>query len=69
MSTKAYVPSLPACDLHHDRRALYDFRTLTGTWMYGCPACFAMYGRGLGTGKGQFLIVRKRPDAPLPNND
>lgn len=61
---RAYVHRLPACDIHPHRKALYDFRTVAGVWMYGCPQCFVTYGRGLGVGKGQHLVVRRQPGRP-----
>ena len=31
----------------------YDSRTQSGRWGLLCPACFRMYGTGIGTGYGQ----------------
>lgn len=56
---EAVVSQLPPCDLHPDRPAGYDFRTQAGFWMFGCERCFRLMGLGLGTGRGQKLIVRK----------
>lgn len=66
MSTEAYVPELPPCDLHHLQRnttvpAKYDGKTRQGRWAYMCEACFAVHGVGLGLGRGQRLIVGTRP--------
>lgn len=30
-----------------------DGATMLGPWANMCPACFSMYGRGIGTGRGQ----------------
>lgn len=58
------VAKLPACNIHEGRPAVYDFRTLQGLWMYGCEECYRAYGRGLGVGLGQRLVVR--PEEPKP---
>ena len=52
------VPILPKCDFHPDRDAHYDFATRGGPWMNGCDACFITYGKGLGVGLGQRLVVK-----------
>ncbi|WP_328463579.1 DUF4314 domain-containing protein [Actinoplanes sp. NBC_00393] len=62
----AYVTELPPCDIH---RALsdtvipagYDGATRLGPWAYMCDGCFMTYGLGLGTGRGQRLILGRRP--------
>ncbi len=63
MSSKneAYVSSLPLCDIcdHTDGPiyAQYDARLTIGSWADVCEKHFKAYGVGLGTGKGQRLIV------------
>jgi hypothetical protein len=73
MSDTAYVTSLPDCDLHkygelgtglqggQTETAHYDGATTFGPWANMCEECFARFGRGLGTGKGQRLIVGEKP--------
>jgi hypothetical protein len=46
-------------------QAQYDGATIHGPWGYMCNQHFAAYGVGLGTGRGQFLIVGERP-SPVP---
>lgn len=60
MPETAYVPKLPNCDFGDDQTALYDFRTMGGSWAYGCEEHYQMYRmhKTLGTGKGQKLEVR-----------
>lgn len=44
------------CDLcgQHPAPVLYDFRTRSGIWTYGCQACYDDHGLGrLGTGYAQ----------------
>ena len=57
------VDKLPKCSIHTDRDAHFDFASTMGPWMYGCELCFAKYGRGLGVGKGQQLVLRQPPTA------
>jgi uracil-DNA glycosylase len=66
MSREAYVSELPACDIckHEQDRiteAHYDGRTTTGQWANMCDVHFATRGIGLGTGRGQKLIVGEKP--------
>jgi hypothetical protein len=66
MSTETYVPKLPDCDIckyEQDRKteAHYDGKTVGGQWASMCDVHFAMRGTGLGTGKGQRLIVGAKP--------
>jgi len=42
-------------------KAAYDGKTTMGPWAYMCGICFAKYGVGLGTGKGQKLVLRDQP--------
>jgi hypothetical protein len=63
MSTQVTVASLPDCDIHKYNfhtdgvPARYDGATVMGPWANMCEDCFAQYGRGLGTGVGQRLIL------------
>jgi hypothetical protein len=59
VSTEVKVPSLPDCDLKHDTavKAHYDGKTIHGPWAFMCEAHFQSEGTGLGTGRGQKLIV------------
>lgn len=62
MSEEVEVATLPPCDpcteAGIDMIALYDGKTAAGPWASMCPGCFERYGIGLGTGKGQRLILR-----------
>lgn len=64
MSEEVEVEALPKCDIcwHNFSKesvAHYDGKTiLGGVWGNMCEKCFQTYGSGLGTGKGQRLIVR-----------
>lgn len=51
------------CDLCHVpiKDTFVDGKTTVGPWGIMCPSCFATYGVGLGTGKGQ--KYKKQPDA------
>ena len=63
MITEAYIAKLPDCqiceveDLQTEIPAEYDGKTIMGPWANMCAAHFASHGVGLGTGKGQKLIV------------
>jgi hypothetical protein len=64
MADKAYVSSLPTCDFPHDGAApaaKYDGKTRGGPWANMCEAHYRIHGTGLGTGKGQELIVGEPP--------
>jgi hypothetical protein len=64
MSEEVKVAALPKCDLHKyfkgdpNVTAHYDGKTIEGPWAYMCEDCFRDYGIGLGTGRGQRLVVR-----------
>jgi hypothetical protein len=63
----AYVTELPPCDIHRHLRgtvipAGYDGATRLGAWAFMCDGCFTAYGVGLGVGRGQRLILGRRPD-------
>lgn len=66
MSEVAYVLKYPDCDIckyEQDRKteAHYDGRTVSGQWANMCDPHFITRGTGLGTGKGQRLIVGAKP--------
>lgn len=65
MSTETYVSTLPGCDICKMRgqtaEAHYDGKTKDGPWAYMCEADYLVNGVGLGTGKGQRLIVGEKP--------
>ena len=67
MADVAYVAKLPDCqiceveDLQTEIPAEYDGKTVMGPWANMCAAHFASHGVGLGTGKGQKLIVGEEP--------
>ncbi|WP_430788148.1 DUF4314 domain-containing protein [Actinoplanes sp. G11-F43] len=63
----AYVTELPPCDIHRAMSdtvipAGFDGSTRLGPWAYMCDGCFKAYGLGLGVGRGQRLILGRRPD-------
>ncbi|MBT0774168.1 hypothetical protein KIH74_34805 [Kineosporia sp. J2-2] len=66
MADETYIPAPVSCDIHRiehgeHRIAQYDAKTRQGPWANLCPDCFAEHGIGLGTGKGQRLVVGRRP--------
>lgn len=68
MSDTAYVHELPPCGIHRFDLggaivpATVDGRTTDGRWANMCDPCFADRGVGLGTGRGQRLIVGEPPE-------
>ena len=63
MSTEVEVTRLPKCDIcHHDEQvvtdATYDGKTKRGPWANMCDRHFKSDGIGLGTGRGQRLVLR-----------
>jgi len=64
MSTKVIVATAPTCDIHQYEKgvegvvAKYDGKTKRGPWANMCEECFGTHGIGLGTGRGQELIVK-----------
>ena len=42
------------------RTAQYDGKTKVGPWAYMCEEHFQIYGIGLGPGRGQRLLYRKK---------
>ncbi len=65
MSKEAYVSTRPDCDLckqqGSQRPAFYDGKTVYGPWAYMCEEHMEEVGNGLGTGRGQRLIVGEKP--------
>lgn len=61
MATEVKVARLPNCDFctsrGETRSARYDGKTKLGPWANMCNKDFNEYGVGLGTGRGQKLIV------------
>ena len=58
MSKEVEVKELPKCDICGTEKAEYDGKTHSGPWANMCYGCFKANGIGLGTGKGQKLVVR-----------
>ena len=62
--TEVLVSQLPDCDMcRHQgydpvRKARYDAAIRGGGWMNLCTTHFREYAYGLGTGRGQKLVVR-----------
>ncbi len=56
MSDQVEVTELPKCDICGDT-AKYDGRTIHGPWANMCQTHFDVNGVGLGTGKGQRLVL------------
>lgn len=50
------VAALPKCDMC-DKLAMYDGKTQFGPWGNMCKGHFALFGVGLGLGKGQMLVL------------
>jgi hypothetical protein len=63
--TVAKVAAMPTCDFCRmngaDVPAGFDGKTKMGAWANMCPTHFGLYGIGLGTGKGQRLVMEE-PD-------
>lgn len=57
--TEVTVSVLPPCDIHQNDQVLaeYDAKSVMGPWAYMCKECFAVYGVGLGMGRGQRLVL------------
>lgn len=58
--TSVTVVALPPCDLCPDDSstlAEYDGKTVMGPWANMCEGHFSHYGVGLGTGRGQRLVI------------
>ena len=65
MSEVTYVKELPACDICKaggiESEAEFDGKTIEGPWANMCNPHFHIHGTGLGTGKGQRLVVGEKP--------
>lgn len=65
MSTEAYVKELPNCDFCKQDNLIvdaeYDGKTVMGPWANMCAKHHVQYGTGVGTGRGQKLIVGEKP--------
>ncbi len=63
MSRSVKVARLPKCDFEHRggcfNAARYDGKTKQGSWANMCEQHFEIYGVGLGTGRGQKLLLDK----------
>lgn len=63
MSEEVIVDALPNCDLCAaegvKKIAHYDAATRMGSWANLCEEHFARYAYGLGTGRGQRLILKE----------
>lgn len=61
-STQVEVVVLPPCDfcsMRGERKdAQYDAASRMGSWAFMCEDHFRQYGVGLGTGRGQRLVVK-----------
>lgn len=56
----ALIPECDYCDMGNVKAdAAYDGATIHGPWAYMCESHFASYGKGLGLGKGQRLVLVK----------
>lgn len=66
MGDTVYIPHPEYCDLCKSQglqvEAVYDGKTVHGPWAYMCENHFGAMGVGLGTGRGQRLIVGEKPD-------
>jgi hypothetical protein len=58
VSSTATMTYLPQCDFCGSK-AEYDGKTGFGPWASMCKTHFSMLGIGLGTGKGQKLVLKK----------
>lgn len=65
------LPNCYFCELEGKTEpAEYDARTGIGQWAFMCQLHFDQYGVGLGTGKGQKLVLpTKQPDEILSKAD
>jgi hypothetical protein len=66
MSSKVEVVVLPKCDFCSmqkvEKDAMFDGATSFGSWANMCMSHFAQYGIGLGTGRGQKLVLKKQQE-------
>lgn len=65
MSDTTYISAPRECGFCQQdgtvRQATVDGKTIFGGWGYMCDEHFKSHGVGLGTGKGQKLIVGEKP--------
>lgn len=71
--TVAVVTTLPPCDIckmhgEPDVPAQFDGATTSGPWANMCITHFTLYGVGLGTGRGQRLIVKQPEKVSLTDD-
>lgn len=61
--TTTLVDSIPDCQFAHGAPtpAAYDGKTTMGPWAYMCEVHHMNYGCGVGTGRGQKLVLRTAP--------
>jgi len=63
--TEVEVDKLPQCDFCKQdplvpyQAAYFDGKTKMGPWAFMCREHFKQFGVGLGTGKGQRLVLRR----------
>lgn len=69
MSVRTIVESLPTCELCHKAEALFDGKTRIGPWAFMCLQCFGKFGIGLGTGKGQRMVLRSEVQDEVQDED
>lgn len=62
MGESVKVPRLPKCDLC-SATAAYNAKSKRGPWGYMCEEHYAEHGIGLGTGRGQRLILTEPDNA------
>ena len=60
MSSEVKVAHIPTCDVCMKEPAKYDAKTTMGPWANLCAGCFGTYGIGLGTGRGQRLVLEEQ---------
>lgn len=72
MGDTAYIPHPEYCDLCKSQglqvEAVYDGKTIHGPWAYMCEEHYGAMGVGLGTGRGQRLIVGEKPHKDSSND-
>lgn len=63
MTDTVYIDRPRKCDMAPcENTATYDGRTIMGPWANMCDRHFAEFGDGLGTGRGQRMIVGTKPE-------
>lgn len=66
--TEVQVVQFPSCDFC-DSDAQFDGKTVLGSWGYMCSGHFKTHGTGLGTGRGQKIVLKieqQSPPEPVP---